>query len=119
MPEISRFPGIVIYMYFNDHAPPHFHVRYGEHRAKFAINEGALIEGSLPPRALGLVTEWATIYRMELLRNWTKLATEGKFEQVRRSFSRRTSHDHLGQGSQVATRVQGMDPVLRRLAGHR
>ena len=77
MPEISRFLDIVVYMYFNDHAPPHFHVRYGEHRAKFAIDAGAVIGGYLPPRALGLVTEWATIYRMELLRNWNEARDRG------------------------------------------
>jgi uncharacterized protein DUF4160 len=63
MPEISRFFGIVIYMYFNDHAPPHFHVRYGDYRAKVSIDASALTDGYLPPRVLGLVTEWAAIYR--------------------------------------------------------
>ena len=55
MPEISRFLGIVITMYFNDHEPPHFHVRYAEYRATFAIDALELLEGQLPPRVLGLV----------------------------------------------------------------
>jgi len=61
MPEISRFYGIVIKMYFDDHNPPHFHAEYGEHEALIEINTLALIAGNLPARAMGLVTEWATI----------------------------------------------------------
>jgi hypothetical protein len=57
MPEISRFFGIVIQMYYNDHAPPHFHVRYGNHRALIAVETLAVLKGELPPRALGLVIE--------------------------------------------------------------
>ena len=79
MPEISRFLGIVITMYFNDHEPPHFHVRYGEFRATFAIDALELLQGELPPRVVGLVAEWAALHRFELRRNWTLLATEGKF----------------------------------------
>jgi len=55
MPEISRFFGIIMAMYYEDHAPPHFHVRYGDHRA---IETLEAIAGRLPPRALGLVLEW-------------------------------------------------------------
>ena len=60
MPEISRFFGIVIRMYVNDHYPPHFHVRYGEYKAILAIDAPVIVEGHLPPRALGLVIEWAS-----------------------------------------------------------
>jgi hypothetical protein len=70
MPEISRFYGIVIAMFYDDHRPPHFHVRYGSHQAVVQINDLALSEGRLPPRALGLVIEWAAKHRNELLRNW-------------------------------------------------
>jgi hypothetical protein len=59
MPEISRFLGIVVTIYYNDHAPPHFHVRYGASRATIAIATCTLLEGSFPPRALGLALEWA------------------------------------------------------------
>ena len=70
MPEISRFYGIIIAMYFADHNPPHFHVRYGGHKATISIGELSSLEGYLPPRALGLVIEWAVQHRDELLHNW-------------------------------------------------
>jgi hypothetical protein len=72
MPEISRFFGMMVAMFYNDHAPPHFHVRYGEHRASVAIDPPALLEGSLPPRALGLVIEWASLHKVELLADWER-----------------------------------------------
>ena len=53
MPEISRFFGIIVAMFYNDHNPPHFHARYGEHKAVIAIETGEIIEGRLPPRVLG------------------------------------------------------------------
>jgi hypothetical protein len=82
MPEISRFLGIVITMYFNDHAPPHFHVRYEEFRAIVGITATELLEGRLPPRVLGLVIEWAELHQDELLANWTTLADEGTFARI-------------------------------------
>jgi hypothetical protein len=57
MPEISRFYGIVIKMYFADHAPPHFHAAYAEHEARIAIDGLALLSGQLPSRAVALVAE--------------------------------------------------------------
>ncbi len=75
MPEISRFYGIVIRMFYDEHNPPHFHAQYGEFNAVIKINDYALSEGYLPPKALGLVTEWANIHREELLKNW-QLARE-------------------------------------------
>jgi hypothetical protein len=59
MPEISRFLGIIVAMFYNDHVPPHFHARYGEHKVEIAIESIAILAGSLPPRALGLLMEWA------------------------------------------------------------
>lgn len=70
MPELSRFFGIVVAMFYNDHPPPHFHARYGEHRAIMAIETSAVLEGHLPPRALGLVTEWSALHRAELHEAW-------------------------------------------------
>ncbi|HEX8522114.1 MAG TPA: DUF4160 domain-containing protein [Tepidisphaeraceae bacterium] len=70
MPEISRFFGIIIAMYYNDHEPPHFHARYGSFKAKIYIDPPALWEGNLPPRALGMVIEWATLHREELQENF-------------------------------------------------
>jgi hypothetical protein len=70
MPEISRFFGIVIGMFWDDHRPPHFHVRYGAHEASVDIRDLTVIEGRLPSRVRGLVVEWADGHRAELLRNW-------------------------------------------------
>lgn len=67
MPEISRFYGIVIQMYFGDHPPPHFHALYAGNRAVINIQNLSLIEGHLPPRALGLVIEWASLHQAELI----------------------------------------------------
>ena len=72
MPEICRFYGIVIKMYFADHAPPHFHAEYAEHEVRIAINSLAVITGSLPPRAMGLVVEWATLHLQELQELWER-----------------------------------------------
>lgn len=82
MPEISRFLGIVITMYFNDHNPPHFHVRYESFRAIVGIDPLELREGELPPRVLGLVMEWAEMHQAELRGNWTTLAETGNFSKI-------------------------------------
>jgi len=66
MPEISRFYGIVIQIYYGDHAPAHFHVTYAGQTAKVNIDSLSLIDGSLPARAKGLVVEWATLHQEEL-----------------------------------------------------
>ncbi len=70
MPTISRFFGIVIRMYFDDHGLPHFHAYYGRHAAKIEIETLQVTEGKLPRRALGLVLEWAAEHRQELLEDW-------------------------------------------------
>ena len=57
-------------MFFNDHAPPHFHARYGEFEATIDIDTPAVLQGELPGRALNLVLEWAMIHREELLEDW-------------------------------------------------
>ena len=72
MPEISRFYGIVIKMYFADHAPPHFHAEYAEFEARIAIETMAVLSGDLPARAMGLVVEWATLHRPELQAQWQR-----------------------------------------------
>jgi len=82
MPEISRFLGIVITMYFNDQNPPHFHVRYEDFRAIVGIDPLELGEGELPPRVLGLVLEWAEMHQRELAENWTALAATGTFRKI-------------------------------------
>jgi len=70
MPTISAFYGILIRMFFNDHAPPHFHARYGEFEATIDIDTLSVRQGELPRRALDLVQEWAIIHRAELAQNW-------------------------------------------------
>jgi hypothetical protein len=70
MPEISRFYGIVIAMYWQDPGLPHFHAKYGERRASFSIQELQILEGSLPPRVTALVLEWAFRHRAELMEDW-------------------------------------------------
>ena len=72
MPEISRFFGVVIAMYYNDHTPPHFHARYGNRRAVCEIASLKILRGSLPPRVRGFVTEWATMHSEELLEDWER-----------------------------------------------
>ncbi len=72
MPCISQFFGISIYMYYNDHLPPHFHAEYGEHEATFVIDTLEVLRGSLPRRAHILVVEWAIEHRAELRANWER-----------------------------------------------
>jgi hypothetical protein len=82
MPRISYFYGIAIYIYHQDHGPPHFHAIYGEHEAIVAVETGELVQGGLPPRAKSLVAEWARIHREALERNW-QLAQAGEpLEQI-------------------------------------
>ena len=77
MPEISRFFGIIIRMYFNDHMPPHFHADYGEHQIEITIETLEILKGQLPQRVLGLVLEWAVLHRDELRADWER-ACEGE-----------------------------------------
>lgn len=69
MPELSRFFGIVIFMYRRDHAPPHLHAVYGEYEIAFMIESGE-VRGDFPPRALRLVRTWVDAHRSELLEQW-------------------------------------------------
>ncbi|HYG14753.1 MAG TPA: DUF4160 domain-containing protein [Bacteroidia bacterium] len=76
MPEISRFFEIIIYMYFKDHVPPHFHAVYGEHEALFSIETGEIFQGDLPKKQLRLVQAWTELHREELMRNFNALTTD-------------------------------------------
>lgn len=82
MPEICRFFGIIISMYFNDHPPPHFHVRYGEEKALVDIDALTVLRGHLSPRVLGLVIEWAAQHRGELMRDWELARSEEPLERI-------------------------------------
>jgi hypothetical protein len=77
MPVISRFLGIVVAMYWNDHAPPHFHAKYGGQEAVIDIRTGKTIKGALSKRVASLVQEWRRLHVSELMENW-ELARKGK-----------------------------------------
>jgi len=82
MPEISRFYGIIIYIFYREHQPSHFHAVYGEHEALITIDNLAILHGHLPPRALGLVIEWATIYQEELKKIWQQAMEHKKLNKI-------------------------------------
>ena len=71
MPEISRFLGIIIAIYYDDHAPPHFHAKYGGYEVTVRIADG-LVTGVFPRRARGLILEWMELHKDELLANWQR-----------------------------------------------
>jgi hypothetical protein len=70
MPEVARFYGIIIKVFFGDHPPPHFHAVYGEYNALISIESLEIIEGDLPKRAQKLVMDWASLYQQDLLEMW-------------------------------------------------
>ena len=85
MPEISRFYGIIIKMYFDDHLPPHFHAEYAGQEVLLNIETLAAIAGGLPPRATGMVMEWARLHQDELRRAWSRaknLQPTGKIDPL-------------------------------------
>ncbi len=81
MPEISRFYGIIIRMFFNDHNPPHFHATYQNYEAIIHIEDG-IIKGEMPRRALSLIYDWLDIHKEELLNNWRLLKDTGEFNLI-------------------------------------
>ena len=74
MPEVSRFYGIVIQIYYGDHPPPHFHALYAGQVAKIEIGTLQVIDGSIPKRALALVLDWTSIHQQELLEAFGRAA---------------------------------------------
>lgn len=70
MPTISAFYGIIIQMFWSDHAPPHFHALYGEYEVLVNIKTLEIMKGKMPRRALSLVLEWASLHRLELIEDW-------------------------------------------------
>lgn len=70
MPRLSEFYGIIVYMYFADHNPPHFHAIYAEYEALIRIDDGSLIRGDLPRTAAKLVEQWRELHVAELMHNW-------------------------------------------------
>ncbi len=75
MPRISSFYGIIIWMYWDDHNPPHFHATYAEHEILIRITDLSVYSGNLPSRAFGLVMEWALIHQTELMNNWELMSS--------------------------------------------
>ena len=82
MPEISRFLGIVIYMYFNEHHPPHFHAEYNEFKVAISIETLGIMEGKMPSKALSLVIEWAQEHQQELLDDWNSIKATGQYRTI-------------------------------------
>lgn len=82
MPELCRFLGIVIQMYFNDHVPPHFHALYNDLEGMFDLTTLEMIDGDLPARVKGLVVEWASLHKEELMNNWVSLTKTGEFKKI-------------------------------------
>ncbi len=83
MPEISRFLGIVIKMYWDEHNPPHFHAEYNEYEAEIIIKTLNVKSGKLPAKVLGLVLEWAELHQNELLKNWDAMRNTKDFTKIK------------------------------------
>jgi uncharacterized protein DUF4160 len=82
MPTIAYFLGISVRMFFNDHDPPHFHVRYQGHRARVRISDGEVIGGRLPLTVARLLTEWTALRQEALMRNWRAARSDGQLERI-------------------------------------
>lgn len=82
MPEISRFFGIIIAMYYNEHNPPHFHARYGDASVEITIETLSVLAGRLPPRAMGLVIEWASRHQEELMADWLLARQQAELKTI-------------------------------------
>ncbi len=82
MPELSRFLGIIIYKYFNEHNPPHFHAEYNEFKASILIKTLGLMEGKLPLKVMSLVVEWAQEHQEELMDNWNSIQDTGLYHKI-------------------------------------
>lgn len=82
MPEISRFLGIIIAMYYNEHNPPHFHAKYGEYKIEIAIKTLSVLAGNFPPKAMGLVMEWATLHQDDLMVDWALARENAELNRI-------------------------------------
>jgi len=82
MPELCRFYGIIIRMYFKDHNPPHFHAEYSGMKAEYEIKTLNVIAGNLPNRAHALVLEWASQHKEELIKNWNKASIPDSLDKI-------------------------------------
>lgn len=82
MSQICKFFGIVIYIYYDDHHPPHFHARYGEYEVLINIETLSIFSGYLPSRALGLVVEWASLHHIELKKIWQQAINHQQLDKI-------------------------------------
>ena len=82
MPEICRFYGIIIAMYYNEHNPPHFHAIYGEYKAEIDIQTLQVLIGEMPKRAKALILEWADEHRTELMEEWELARQRQTLKQI-------------------------------------
>ena len=82
VPTIAYFLGVAVRMFFNDHDPPHFHVRYQGYRARILIASGEIVDGRLPPTVARLVKEWTALRRDALMRNWIAARSDGQLERI-------------------------------------
>jgi hypothetical protein len=82
MPTIAYFLGIAVRMFYNDHDPPHFHVRYQGFRARILISSGDVIGGRLPPTVARLVKEWTALRHEALMRNWRAARSDDQLERI-------------------------------------
>ena len=83
MPTISVFFGIMVQMFWNEHAPPHFHCVYGEHEVIINIKTLEVLSGKMPRRALGLILDWAELHQAELLEDWTLCQSKLQPKQIK------------------------------------
>jgi hypothetical protein len=82
MPEISRFFGIIIAMYYTEHNPLHFRARYGSAKVEIEIETLSVLAGKFPPRVLGLVMEWASRHQQELMVNWQLARQQAELNKI-------------------------------------
>lgn len=82
MPQISYFLGVIIRMFYRDHNPPHFHAFYADFEGIFDIEKNELIGGELPPRVLGIVTEWTALHQDELLENRERASQQESLKTI-------------------------------------
>lgn len=82
MPSISEFLGMVIYMYWDEHPPAHFHVKFGGMWASINVHTGELVDGALPRKKLKIIEEWRRLHMKELLKNWEIVSENGSPNKV-------------------------------------
>lgn len=82
MPELSRFFGIIIRMYYDDHPPAHFHAIYGDQEAQISIDPIQVLHGQIPRRALSMVFEWTALHQRELMDNWLRLQQDQAAQKI-------------------------------------